>query len=370
MNSEQTNVVERLVRHYMATGSLPPLPTTPSIAASKEATPKVLVLDMLAWIGLAQAQYGRANAPPGAAEALNGIRAATATGKLVVPVTGMNLGEATTPRDASRRRRLATFMVELSGNLSIINETVLTATEFEIGIRRTFGGEQVSRDLRSEMVVAGMYGGAVGHTDTPVPNKAQTDQIAALMTRDQAVSMIRRVQNDPSVSIELIVGTHNRARDEALRLSEEATVRRLEAIRQNSQGTPEPERVRREVDGILGDGLHRPVIERLSLDIGSVRRWLNEDTAAALVAACPSLDVMMRMLLAVNRNRQLPLQVGDYRDFTLLRVGVAYANFVVTENRWTAIVRDEGIAERHITTVLNQGDLGKLPRILEEADCL
>jgi hypothetical protein len=81
------DVVERLVLAALR-GTLPPLSSPPALPAQKGGSPRLLALDLLAWIALGRGHYGRPGAPHGAAEAFAAIRTATAAGTLVVPERG------------------------------------------------------------------------------------------------------------------------------------------------------------------------------------------------------------------------------------------------------------------------------------------
>ena len=108
-------------------GRLPAPRQTPVLSAKKGEAPRLLILDLNAWIELGRAHFAdpRNRARPGAVEALQAIRAGIAGGSLVLPVTGMNLIEALRVGRKDRLRRLASFMVELSGNISMTEEVQL-----------------------------------------------------------------------------------------------------------------------------------------------------------------------------------------------------------------------------------------------------
>jgi hypothetical protein len=88
------------------------------LSESKADFPKLLYLDQNKWIDLAKAHYGRPGGEP-FKEALAAIRTATASAKLLVPFCVVNAVEAMTHSNPERRERLARFMVDLSGNLTI-----------------------------------------------------------------------------------------------------------------------------------------------------------------------------------------------------------------------------------------------------------
>ena len=84
----------------------------------KDAFPKCLYLDQNMWINLATAYYGLSKGKPHV-DALEAVRTAVSSGKLLVPFSQVNALEAMIHRDAARRERLAKFIVELSCNISI-----------------------------------------------------------------------------------------------------------------------------------------------------------------------------------------------------------------------------------------------------------
>jgi hypothetical protein len=104
--------IVRRVMERLARGEIAPRFVLP---ASKSAFPKLLCLDSNKWIDLGRAFYGR---PGGEAftRALEAVRRAVQSRRLLVPVCGANSDEATQSDDEERRMRLATFMVDLSSN--------------------------------------------------------------------------------------------------------------------------------------------------------------------------------------------------------------------------------------------------------------
>src|SRR5690349_19405530 len=79
---------------------------------------------------LARAHYGRADGAE-FVDALSTVRAAVANETVRVPIVATNLAEVSEPADEGRRRRLAEFMVDLSGNSSMVNARVLARCELK-----------------------------------------------------------------------------------------------------------------------------------------------------------------------------------------------------------------------------------------------
>ena len=70
---------------------------------------------------------------------LEAVRAAVKSGNLVVPFSVWNTIESLIPQDAGRRKRLAEFMVDLSGNKTVLPESVVVAMEIVNAARQLFG---------------------------------------------------------------------------------------------------------------------------------------------------------------------------------------------------------------------------------------
>src|SRR5262249_30298841 len=125
------------------------------LPASKDELPKCLYLDQNKWIDLARAHYGK-NGGQQFEDALRAVREAESAGTLLVPFSVINALEAMTPRDTERRERLARFMVELSGNITILPEFAVRPTEIRNLLRRTFDrGHEVS--VRSSVLARGLF---------------------------------------------------------------------------------------------------------------------------------------------------------------------------------------------------------------------
>jgi hypothetical protein len=93
-----------------AAGRIPPLPPMPDLPADKSAFPKVLAIDCNQWIALAKVHYGRST-DTAASAALDAMRAAVSSGRLVIALHFINAYEAAKRGDEASRGRLVRFMV-------------------------------------------------------------------------------------------------------------------------------------------------------------------------------------------------------------------------------------------------------------------
>jgi hypothetical protein len=138
------------------------------LPASKNDFPKCLYLDQNKWIDLARAHYGRPEGKP-FQDALRNIRSAVESGKLVVPFSWINVVEAIAPMDPGRRERLARFIVELTGNHTLLPETEVCRLELRNALGQYFdrGTPTAIRPLvvrRGVTHALGLGVAVVGHT--------------------------------------------------------------------------------------------------------------------------------------------------------------------------------------------------------------
>ena len=105
---------------------------------SKDDFPKLLILDQNQWVFLSNAHYGN---PQGEQfkEALAAVRKAAITGKIIVPISMINVLEMDANGSADRRMRLAQFMVDLSCNHSISSYMTIRPWEVRNALFDFFG---------------------------------------------------------------------------------------------------------------------------------------------------------------------------------------------------------------------------------------
>ncbi|MGH8059663.1 MAG: hypothetical protein ACREOH_20895, partial [Candidatus Entotheonellia bacterium] len=103
---------------------------------------KVTYLDQNHWMKLSRAAYGRASRPetPGVLEA---FRQARASGCACFPISYAHYIETRKQRDPERRHRLATFMFELSGGMTVARPPVVFRHEIDVALGRCFPGRVV-----------------------------------------------------------------------------------------------------------------------------------------------------------------------------------------------------------------------------------
>lgn len=345
MNRE---AVRRALRRILTS---PPEPPSPGQNISrlpdwKHGFPRMLCLDMNQWIYLAQAHYGR-NPRPGAVLALQVIRRAIQAGRLIVPIANTNVLEVGETANSERRERLARFMVDLSTNLSLMNQDVIGLAECKAALIRNYQ-RKACLPFRSQLVLQGLG---------PATGVRYTSGNAAFNT------IFSRVQESPEVSESFLAqGFHGSVRR---REGDERALRLFREIRALDGKLPLEERRRLEIrntfeDGRIADRLFLAADE-LGIERDALRNWLNcENNRLKLCASIPSLEIVLELIVARARNKD---DVNDLKDYSFLTVVVPYANYVVTERSWAHLLNTSGIARRYRTHVF--GNLPELSRRLE-----
>ena len=103
---------------------------------------KVVYLDQNHWIELSRAAHGR----PRTAETtavLDGLRRARACGRACFPLSLAHYIETLKQQVPDRRARLATFMLDLSGGITVAPPHVVVRHEIEAALARCFHGRLV-----------------------------------------------------------------------------------------------------------------------------------------------------------------------------------------------------------------------------------
>ena len=352
MESVVLRAMERLARGERAPHFVLP--------ASKQAFPKLLCLDSNKWIDLARAFYGR---PGGEVfkDALGAVRHAVQSGRLLVPVCGANSDEATQPNDEERRRRLATFMVDLSSNHSLLDHVPLSVAEMVLAITKVYQGQPGELSHRELLVGRGMHL-AIAGKEPPVPDVEQAYQ-----------ALVREANSEPEVSVAALMHVVDRETIAEFRRRDEEAAERVKAIRELDRKLDQQEKRRRELTNVLNDGWYatrlRAVLARCNVDADQFYKWLVEaDHLARFTEELCGLNVSTTLMLARDRNPDNEVHVNDGRDYAFLGVAVPYGNVVVTENSWAHLANVTGLADKYETTVIAR--TRELPEILAREGCI
>lgn len=337
-------------------------PKPPALPKDKRRFPKMLCLDFNQWVYLGQADPSAQKKSDRCKDALAAVREAVATGKLVVPIFGANAYEVANPRDPARRERIATFMVNLSGNTCVPHVTPLQWKEVASAVSAHLLGGKRAKSWRPTLVRRGVIHATVGK----VPSLPSDGRPMGWLAREAIF--------EPEHSIEALAHAVDTSVVDALRAQELALVQRLEQMRAPNAQMTEHERRKREVFNLLcGGGALSQRVATLLQSHGRrpevLSAWLaDESHREAFMRDAPTIETFVSVLLTRDKNADQKFDPNDTEDFSLLRVGIPYANIVVTEKRWASIAVAAKLDRRYSTAVA--GDATELPKLLKDAGCL
>ncbi len=332
--------------------------STRRLPSDKAEYPKLLCLDQNKWIDLARAHYGREDGAP-FKDALGAVRKGVASGKLVVPVTGANIDEATEHFDEGRRERLARFMVDLSENQCLVNHQIVLRWELRQAVLSLFV-KRAAPLVRGSLLQPGMFAAQMGKVPSFETGNPELD------------ALLSDAMHDPEIAVTSIVGAIDRATIQELRENEERTAAVIEGIRRVDAHLSREERRQLEMRNLLTKGTTatklNAVLDDLGVDAAAFRFWLSEGTRFKdFTDAIPTIDVPTTLMLQRDRNPGHRTHPNDGKDFAFLKVAIPYANVVVTERSWGHFAAASGVADRYDTIV--ERDATRLPHLLETLGC-
>jgi len=320
---------------------------------SKDVFPKCLYLDQNKWIALGQAHYGQPGGQP-FQDALKAVRLAVESGKLIVPFSIVNAVEAMIHRDAGRRDRLARFLVELSGNRTMVPEAVACRWEIRNAVRHLFG--KGSPTAVRPLVVQTGFAHALGLGFEVLGSATET--VAAF-----------RYMHSPEMTVAFLSKVSGQSEHiEQARDGEAEAVSIFEGDRVRAAGLSLEDRRKQEFEGLFfSTGLYRPDLEATLRELGlSARdfraRAHSAQDAARFLADIPNLDILLTLRLARDQDQVRPIDRNDIRDLDWLSVALPYSNIVVSENYWGHQVRATKLDRKYATVLLT--DLRQLPEQL------
>jgi hypothetical protein len=329
------------------------------LPASKDDFPRCLYLDQNKWIDLARAHYAKPGGEP-FQDALRAVRVRVDSGKLIVPFSFVNAVEAMIPRDAARRERLARFMVELSGNRTILPEVSVCRWEIRDAVGRLFG-RVLSRAVRPLVVQLG-FAHALGLGLLVVGPTAETETaVRHLHSSEMTIAFLSKVSGE-------------RERIEQARAGEAGAVGIFEGDRTRAASLSLEQRRGLEFEGLIfGTGPYRSALvealQELGLTVQDFRARIHSaQDAMRFLADVPNLDVLLTLRHARDQDLMRPIERNDVRDLDWLSVALPYSNVVVSENYWGHQVRATGLDHKYQTVLLT--DLRELPQQLKVMGCI
>ena len=325
---------------------------------SKSEFPKCLYLDQNKWIDLSRAHYGK---PEGEKfkPCLEAVRAAVKSGKLVVPLSIVNAIEAMIDRNEERRKRLAEFMVDLSGNRTVSPEHVMVPLEIADATRMLFGMPATEAPRRSLMQVGILHAaGLAGEFQGMFPPFMN----AAFASRpEETVKFLVRSGGD-------------RAQIDAARAGEAEAREIFQKDREATSTMSLAQRQREEMSGLFTKiPEYRAALESTLQSLGRAdgdfkSEMKSDEKLARFISSIPNLDVFVTLRIAREKDKDREVEQNDIRDLDWVSVAVPYSNIIVSERYWGAKIRATGLATKYETTLLT--NLQDLPDQLTAMGCL
>ncbi len=344
----------------------PLLPLTnqglPMLPASKDEFPKCMYLDQNKWIALARSHYGRDDGKQ-YDDALRAVRTAISAGTLLVPFSEINALEGMVHRDAARRERLARFMVELSGNISILSDCAICPAEVRNLLRKTFDRGQ-EFPIRRGVLARGLF-------------NAFGKKMRIAGGSDATNAAAQENAHSPEMTVEMLLAAADRNLFEQTRALEAASIGRFEQARKRmaEAGLTPDQRLAIEVASLIDKDLS-PIPE-LTQTLKEMQipaseffgRFKNNGSEFIdFVHRIPTFDVWGTLALARDQDLVKTIPVNDFRDLLQLSVAVPYANMIVVENYWGHQIKATGLDDKYGTIVIT--DARQIPDELLAMDCI
>jgi hypothetical protein len=322
------------------------------LPASKSGFPRIVILDFNHWIALSRVHYGLSS-DAAARGTLDALRSAIAQGRVLVPVTDINLNEAMKDEFLDRRRRMAEFMVDLSCNFGLFSHLGVQLLEAWNSLAVFSSETQKCQDVRPLLLRWG-FGRVFGRR--PIATGDPFDDIA------------NEVIDYPEMSVHHVVHGVERDRLRDIFADERAVMMKVEAIRNLDQDLPSVEHHRAELSNFPRAWLE-PLLQAMGADTSAFSAAMqNEGNLSRFWDSVPSIDVLFTLMMARDRNRDAPTATNDARDLSFLRLALPHANIVLAERLWAHVANATKLTTKYGTTVT--ADLGMVPKLLREQGCL
>jgi hypothetical protein len=329
------------------------------------APPSVVYLDLLHWVGLADAV---ANRPAGEEykDALAACCEAKRTGKAIFPLSATHYMETAKIVNPSRRANLATVMEEVSCFVTLVSRAVVMRLEIEAVLDQDVGPSP------SPLPTIDLIGWGVRHSvgvegDIRIVDDSGADVTAAAqvgadvfdeLLADARLALERGILNGPQNDAEVAT---LRARgwqpDAAVRVAQERADRETDLVGiLNADPAWRRGRLRdvvaaRELIYEMWDSLKESLVARGTPNVDSFKE---RDKIRRFTRSMPSAEVVIEMKTARHRNPSTKWGTNTIFDIDAMALSVPYCDAVVTERHACAILKDAGFDERMGTALMRR----------------
>jgi len=304
--------------------------------------PRYYYLDLNHWIYLARAFFDRLDGQP-YRETLDSALRAVADGRACFPVSASHIVETAKDGNADRRRRLAKFMVRLSGCTTIAAQEPFRKHELRRAILRLF-------DCDLPPISQPVFGRgplfAFGHKRQP-----RSDH-----PRDRLVAELAENYSSSEAGMTELIAIPN----EDYRLAGARRVKECASefsVKEDSQrallyGEPIDMRRRAYLARIIltESAFVSQTLAKIGKSFSDLEK-LGPAKASSFIDYCPMLHVETELVLARNELKDRPVEANDSQDIGHGCMGIVYCDALVTENLWSHLAHKTGIATKYRCSV-------------------
>jgi hypothetical protein len=312
---------------------------------------KIVYLDHMKWIALSRVAHGLEEGEQ-AGSLLNVLREAAGTGQAVFPVSWGHLIEIQSIRSAETRKRLASFMRDLSGRWSVLHWVQIAEREVDESIARLGGLGQSAN--------AGMDLLAPGFRHIMGPQLAKAMSIPGLenvspglreyLQRETEIALLAGVNPDGSATV---LDPSQWQKGFMGHLAEAQVA--LHSLPPTEQNSKIYEMVARDLTGPI-----RRSIQKYGLP-SDMTLW-SSMTVQEFFESLPSVRMEMHLMRQWVRNPSLTPKKSDFVDWSHVAPMSMYCDIVVTEKHLADLMNRPGIVKK--AEVIT--DLARLPALLAQ----
>jgi hypothetical protein len=177
--------------------------------------------------------------------------------------------------------------------------------------------------------------------------------------------------SSPKLSVHVILNALSDDTFSKMRTEESTTMRTAADIRSLDAQLSPQDKERLELSNWLTAHGHLLLEALTSLEVRSpdFLAWIaRDDNLRRFCLDIPSLDVLLTLMVARDRNAGDATDENDGLDWRFLQTVIPYGNIVATENRWAHLANSTGLAARSGTRVI--ANAAELPSVLAQEGCL
>jgi hypothetical protein len=317
-------------------------------------TPIPIILDQKDWIYLARGRSGEDSVE----DAAKYLRTAVRDNKVILPLSIIHFGETVKRLDEPSRRRLATFVFELSEGNTIAPAPTAIKFEIDNACRRLRGnspanlqkivfGKGIAHMLGSKGVIESSH-----PEEKEVENKIlekieSPETILQLMNIGFAEEKIKALNEHANASAEKV----EQIRKQTASIKD-MKLRYLTQVAEYFHGTIDPPLLR----CLLTHGVPATVMEPT---------FASKEKIFDFFKSIPTAYCFFELDFYRDSQQQRKIQPNDLHDIAGLAIAIPYAKIVVTEPFWQNGINSRKLDSINNAVVLTSRDLPNLSSIIE-----